>query len=84
MLIAACTSAENPDLALKVLGGMRQRGVCPDALIASFVMKAATQDSAWTPVVDAIKSQLACKPQGGAPRVHEGFTQVLAAAVQRG
>ena len=86
MLISAATRGGEPDLALQVLGGMYERRVFPDVFVANMVVRAAVADPRWTPVVDVVRAQLSSNPSGGggSGRRHQGFTQALASAVERG
>lgn len=92
MVLYAATQAGDPDLALGLLSGMHARRIDVDAFMASLVAKAAAKDRRWMPVVEVCKAQLSTNPvilgtarrAGGAGRRHEGFTQALAATVERG
>lgn len=92
MVLYAATQAGDPDLALGLLSGMHARRIDVDAFMASLVAKAAAKDRLWMPVVEVCKAQLSTNPvilgtarrAGGSGRRHEGFTQALAATVERG
>jgi len=91
MVVYAATQRNEPDLALEILGGMREKRIDVDAFMASLVAKAAATDRRWMPVVEVIRAQLSANPggalimPGGAKgRRHEGFTQALASTIERG
>lgn len=87
MLLTAATQGREPGLALRILAGMRERRVYPDAYMLALVLKSTSSGDTWQPVVEVIKSQLASLP-GGLPqdpsRRHQGFLRALASAVERG
>lgn len=91
MVVYAATQRNEPDLALEILGGMREKRIDVDAFMASLVAKAAATDRRWMPVVEVIRAQLSSNPGGdlimpGTPqgRRHGGFTQALASTIERG
>lgn len=91
MLHAATQGKGDPDLALALLSGLHAKRIDVDAFMASLVAKAAAKDRRWMPVVEVCKAQLSTNPvilgtarrAGGSGRRHEGFTQALAATVER-
>eukprot|EP00624_Nannochloropsis_granulata_P001942 evm.model.NODE_19262_length_43251_cov_28.561583.7 len=91
MVVYAATQRNEPDLALEILGGMREKWIDVDAFMASLVAKAAATDRRWMPVVEVIRAQLSANPGGALTmpavmkgRRHEGFTQALASTIERG
>jgi len=91
MVVYAATQRNEPDLALEILGGMREKRIDVDAFMASLVAKAAATDRRWMPVIEVIRAQLSTNPGGSLTmpavmkgRRHEGFTQALASTIERG